>query len=377
MELVLGGGLFLLTIIVLADSIARRRGRGVIRGPRLTVPARRALMIVLSTIALAVALPALIPALRRGAFAFCSVCPVSPSAVVGVSSLPDFLRVALLGSTYYAATVLPVFVLACLLSGLLSVRTGRFPIRGLWRSFGLAAILPVCSCGTVPLGKTMIESGGTGPRDGVVFLATAPLLSPVIIVLAVTVLGPVYAIARVAASAVVAVAAAYCVTPFLDPAAGRRPPAACPSCDAPPAQNGAVVAGWEFLSRLFRYALYGIVLGALFAAALPPEYVATIIRPGALATAAAVVVGLPINMCSGEEVLLTAPLVGMGLTLGHALAFALASTGICLGSIPLLTAALGKKAVVTLVAVYLAVPFLLGLLVDALPIAGSFGPKPF
>lgn len=325
-------------------------------------------MAALCVLAAAVMFPALIPALRQRTFAFCSVCPVSPSAVAGVSSPLEFARVALLGAWYYAATVLPVFVLACLLSGWLSVRARRFPVRGVVRSFGLAAVLPVCSCGTVPLGKTIIESGGSGPRDGLIFIATAPLLSPVIIVLAFSVLGPTYGVLRILASVVVALAAAFFVRPFLATEVTTPAPVPRPARNTAPTAHGVLLAGWGFLARLLRFALYGIVLGALFTAALPPEYVASIIRPGALATAAAVVVGIPINMCAGEEILLSAPLIGMGLTTGHALAFALASTGICMGSLPLLVAALGRRATLALVAVYLVVPFLLGLLVDALPL---------
>lgn len=144
-----------------------------------------------------------------------------------------------------------------------------------------------------------------------------------------------------------------------------------------PDADDSLRAGWNLLTGLVRYALYGIAVGALFTAALPPEYVASIIRPGPLAMAAAVLVGVPINMCAGEEILLSAPLVGMGFTMGHALAFALAGTGICMGSIPLLYAALGRKATLALVAVYLVVPFVLGLLTDLLPWSSGFGPAPF
>ncbi|MBD3347708.1 MAG: hypothetical protein GF400_00750, partial [Candidatus Eisenbacteria bacterium] len=55
--------------------------------------------------------------------------------------------------------------------------------------------------------------------DGIVFLASAPRFSLVILVLALTVLGPAYAMTRIAASLVVALAAGYVVLAFLE----RRP----------------------------------------------------------------------------------------------------------------------------------------------------------
>jgi hypothetical protein len=222
----------------------------------------------------------------------------------------------------------------------------------------------------------MIDKGGTGPRDGLVFLATAPLLSPVILVLAFTVLGTTYAMIRIAASVVVVFTVALVVRPFLPGRPSSQGNGLLASCVAS-GGDGAALSGWSFLTNLTRFAFYGIVLGALFTAALPPEYIASILNPGPLATAVAVVVGVPINMCAGEEILLTAPLVGMGFTMGHAIAFALASTGICLGSLPLLTAALGRRAMLALVAVYLSIPFVLGVLLDVLPFAWTLGPEPF
>jgi len=383
MEAVLGAIVLLAAILTLASSMVRKRRPVLPRTLAVTRTARRAMMIAVAVVSAAFILPALFPALRQGIFAFCAVCPVSPSATVGVASPGDFVHTALIAAWYYAATVLPVFALACLLSGVLLVRFKSFPIRGIWGSFGLAAALPVCSCGTVPLGKTMIETGGTGRRDGIIFIATAPLLSPIILFLAFTVLGPAYAVTRIVASAAGAVVAGYFVAPFVS--TGSETSAHAPTCaHSPPGgpmprpdADDSLRAGWNLLTGLVRYALYGIAVGALFTAALPPEYVASIIRPGPLAMAAAVLVGVPINMCAGEEILLSAPLVGMGFTMGHALAFALAGTGICMGSIPLLYAALGRKATLALVAVYLVVPFVLGLLTDLLPWSSGFGPAPF
>ena len=90
---------------------------------------------------------------------------------------------------------------------------------------------------------------------------------------------------------------------------------------------------------------------------------------------AAVAVGVPVNLCAGEEVLLTAPLAGMGFTMGHAIAFALAGTGICVSSLPLLRAILGKRAMLAMVALYLVVPFALGVALTALPFTPRLEPR--
>jgi uncharacterized membrane protein YraQ (UPF0718 family) len=341
----------------------------------MTLSARRAMMAVVGIAAGAMVLPSLVPGLRRGLFAFCAVCPLSPSTFSGPSTPEGFGQPFLLGLWYYAATVLPVFVLACLLSGVFVARVRALPIRGPIAAFALAAALPVCACGAIPLGRAIIDRGGR-PRDGIVFIATAPLLSPIILFLAITVLGPAYTVARVVGAAAIAAAAAAVASRLLDPHRPNAPTA--PTSAFGLASGGSVLlSGWRYLTGLVRYVFYGVVIGALFTALVPPDYIAALIRTGVLSLAAAVVVGVPINMCAGEEIILSAPLVGMGLTMGHAVAFALASTGICLASVPLLAAALGRRATAALIAIYLVVPFLTGIIVNLLPIAASLGPEPF
>lgn len=377
MESFLGVVVLGFTAVLFADSLQFRRGRPLVSAVRATPRARRALMGLLSALGATLILPALVPALRRGLFAFCSVCPLSPGAFTALDSPGGFGRPFLLGVWYYAATVLPVFVLACLLSGLFATRAHRLPIRGAVASFVLAAVLPVCSCGAIPLGRAIMGRGGSGPRDGLIFIAAAPLLSPIILFLALTVLGPAYTIARIIGAVLIATAAAALVRAFVAPTGEWPSPSVIPR-GAPAAFEGSVLlAGWRYLTSLVRYVLYGVVLGALFTALVPPDYVAAVIRSGVVSLAASVVIGVPINMCAGEEILLSGPLVGMGLRMGHAVAFSLASTGICVASVPLLAAALGRRATIALVATYLVVPFVLGLIINLLPLATALGPEPF
>jgi uncharacterized membrane protein YraQ (UPF0718 family) len=321
-----------------------------------------------------------IPPLRAWFFAFCGACPI-PAVDTGAPSQgasPGIAVTFLTGIWYYAATVLPLFVLACALSGLLAVRR-NIRVRGLLGAFGLAAILPVCSCGVIPLGKSMIDRGGASVRAGLMFIAAAPLLSPIVVILGMSVLGPGYLLVRVVASFVMGAVVALVVPAFLDgPPQGNGPggsDAAPMACSDSPASGSALDAGWGMLAGLVRYVLYGVVLGAAVAAVLPAGLVAGMMRAGVLSLSAAVVIGVPINLCAGEEILLTAPLAGMGFTMGHAIAFALAGTGICISSLPLLRAVLGKKATLAMVALYLVVPFALGVLLTFLPATPRLEPR--
>jgi uncharacterized membrane protein YraQ (UPF0718 family) len=248
-------------------------------------------------------------------------------------------------------------------------------------AFGLAAVLPVCSCGVIPLGKSLIDRGGSSVRAGLMFIAAAPLLSPIVIILGASVLGPTYVAVRVVASFLMGAVVALVVPAFLIPAAGaegRGGPgetSETASNSTPALSGSALEAGWNMLTGLFRYVLFGVVMGAAVSALLPAGLVANVMRAGVLSLSAAVVVGVPVNLCAGEEILLTAPLAGMGFTMGHAIAFALAGTGICVSSLPLLRAVLGRRAMLALVALYLVVPFALGVLLTALPAAPRLEPR--
>ena len=395
MEALLGAAVVALVLIVAAATILTRAGRPLTKGVHATPRARTALMVVFSVLAALVIFPSLVPAAGRGIFAFCGVCPIGTVATGGPESFLGFLRVFFLAAWYYTATVLPVFVLGCLLSGVLIAKSHRIRIRGVIPAFGLAALLPVCSCGVIPIAKAMIERGGTGARDGLVFLAAAPLLSPIIISLAFPLLGTSYLVLRIVSSLVLPLSVALIVRRFLPaptavpcasstPRAARATGAATPgaSCTPSPAcattlgSGGSILlAAWHMLTGLTRYVLFGVVLGSFFAAALPANYVGAILQSGVTSMAAVVVVGVPINMCAGEEVLLTAPLAGMGFTMGHAIAFALAGTGICVSSLPLLRAILGKRAMLAMVALYLVVPFALGVALTALPFTPRLEPR--
>ncbi len=418
LQTLLGVGVLALTVLAFLDRRARAHGRKLLRAPAVTPAVLQAATILVAVLSALLIAPALFPRLRIGLFAFCAVCPMGTIAQGETITLGEFIGAFLLACWYYAATVIPVFIVASFLSGILIAKSHRIRVRGVFGSFALAAILPVCSCGVIPLAKTMIDRGGSGARDGLVFLATAPLLSPIIVLLGIEILGGGYVLLRIAASLILAVVIAFVVRPFLSAATlGRTstrsapetcaaaasdgginaaidPAAACLTTSAtgavPATGIGAVpaiaagehdgsvlAAGRSMFASLIAYVLYGIVFGSLVIAAVPADYVGTIVKSGILSLAAAAVVGVPINMCAGEEILLVGPLVGMGLSMGHAITFSLASTGICVGSLPLLNAVLGKRATIVMAAVYLALPFLLGLLINALPLGTAIGPQPF
>ncbi len=390
MQALFGAIVFAVAVLLFVDRRPSRRSRPLLR--RVPMSSRTGDLAAVSIFGLSVAISVLgmIPHLRAGLFAYCAACPVAGPGGTTISSFAGFATVVFEACWYYTATVIPVFLAASLLSGLLSTRWSKLTPRNAPTAFLVAAALPVCSCGVIPVAKAMMPTRRAGVRTALVFLATAPLLSPVIIVIGLDVLGPAYVLIRIAGAAVIASLVAVAVAPLVSEPGTAAPPTAdqpiaCrpprdntrSSCDSPvdacPA-GSPLTAARATARGLIPYVLYGLCLGSLVAAAVTPEHIQAIARSGILSLAATTLVGIPINMCAGEEVLLVAPLVGGGLPLGHALAFSLASTGICAGSVPLLASVLGRRATAVMIAVYVVVPFALGLLVDTLPLAQFITP---
>ena len=92
----------------------------------------------------------------------------------------------------------PFVILGLLLAGLirefvpagaLKKRIGGTGLAPVLRAVGLGAVLPICSCSTIPLGLGMTRSGArTG--TALAFMTSAPAISPVTVVLGFTLLGP-------------------------------------------------------------------------------------------------------------------------------------------------------------------------------------------
>ena len=71
----------------------------------------------------------------------------------------------------------------------LKKRLGGSGIAPVLRALGLGALLPICSCSTIPLGLGMARSGA-GIGTTLAFMTSAPAISPITIILGISLLGP-------------------------------------------------------------------------------------------------------------------------------------------------------------------------------------------
>lgn len=287
--------------------------------------------------------------------------PDVAAAIIGefVSLTLRVLPYFLLGAV--TAAVLKVFVSPRWTSRLLGSGT-----RSVWLASALAAVLPGCSCATGPMAQGLHRQGA--PLGTVTaFLMMSPLLAPTTIVLTWGVLGWPFALARV-------------VVPFLfipllgvflnrlDGRVGWGAPKAVAggSVDAPddccdvPLPAGPDVARPKFapeflsiLKDLSRPFLLGLAIAAALAALLPEDLIPkTIGAAGPLAFLAAALIGIPLYVCEGEEVVLTYAAMGVGLASGPAFTFLLGSVGTCIPTMLMAQGIIGRRATVVYTAAW-------------------------
>lgn len=255
--------------------------------------------------------------------------------------------------------------------------SGRFKMPDSMIGAGIfAAVVPICSCGAIPLIKAMLATGQIRVRTVICFLMVVPVLSPFVILFSFQ-LGPLYAITRIVAIFVLAMLAGIVIERLVGVKAkeeGGGPGCySCKGCNVSSSKNptasnsnSALIAGWDMMIFLLPYIVIGILIGAFIAKYVPAALIGTCLSSDFVGLITSTSITLPLFLCSGQEIIILAPLMNaslMGanaLPLGHAIAFTIAGTGICMSSIPALIPTIGKKAVAVLVASFWVGSVLLG-----------------
>lgn len=223
------------------------------------------------------------------------------------------------------------------------------------------ALLPGCSCTTMPMVAGMQRNGG--PTRGVLasFIFVSPLLSPVTVVLTWSLLGWRMTAARVVASLVGGLIFGYLIDRF-EPWFEERSPDSSEhplpiaggtahdddACQAEPSGK-AFDAGKSFLGILRSvspYFLLGMAAAAALSTFVPegavPRFLGGSAGPAAFLLAS--VLGIPLYVCEGEEVPITFALLRAGLAQGPAFTFLVGSVGTCVPTILMSRKIVGTRA---------------------------------
>jgi uncharacterized protein len=229
------------------------------------------------------------------------------------------------------------------------------------------AMLPICSCGVIPLAVGLYRAGvRLGPV--MAFAAATPIINPAAVILSLALLGPhitvVYVALGLALPIVVGVIADRWGERRLSaqrPEASCRDSAAVGSCcdgtDGSPA-----VRQTPFLSRVLNalkwgigdlgptiafYMAIGILLAGVISVFLPPAWTETYLRDNsAVALGAAGVLGATIYVCAVAHIPLVATLLAAGAAPGVSIVFLVTGTATNLPELIALYKTIGRRTVI-------------------------------
>lgn len=221
----------------------------------------------------------------------------------------------------------------------------RFYPQNQLLAFAYAAVLPICSCGVIPLIDSMKKR--TSLKVIITFIIAAPLLNPYIVFVSFTVLGLKYTILRIVSSFLLAIISGWVVeylsNRFKWLIYGEY--TACTTTCNPVLDKDVFVQTMNITKKLLPYIIIAGIFSFLLAIINPKQYLETLsLDHEPWSTILMGLIGIPIYVCNGADVVFLKPLLAYtDLTLGSAMAFSLTSSALCISSIVMLMKFLGKK----------------------------------
>lgn len=216
----------------------------------------------------------------------------------------------------------------------------------------LGAVLPGCACATMPMAQGL-KSKGASLGTVATFVFVSPLLSPQTVILTYGMLGLKFALARVVFSLIGAITIGLCfnyleqrkIKGFMlrNQSEGQEYGFCC-TLDCDTQKNSFWKNFLQITQDLGKYFLLGILIASLLTVLIPEEMIPKYIgSSGAFAYLVAVLVGIPVYICEGEEIPLTLALLKLGLGQGPSMSFLLGAVGTCIPTILMAQKMIGKR----------------------------------
>jgi uncharacterized membrane protein YraQ (UPF0718 family) len=258
-------------------------------------------------------------------------------------------------------TVIPYFILGTAFGAILEVYIKpEFALKYLNKGSAsvinasiLGAILPGCSCATVPMANGLKEKGASlGTLSA--FIMVSPLLSPQTVLLTYAMLGIKFTIARIIFSLSGAIILGLLFNYFEKKKIkgfifSDKPGDSCASCPPGCEEIEKLSFGRSFIritKDLGKYFILGMFIASLLIVLIPEEAIPRYIgSSGIFAYLVAVLIGIPVYICEGEEIPLTRALLKLGLGQGPAFSFLLGSVGTCIPTMLMAQKIIGRRPV--------------------------------
>jgi len=259
---------------------------------------------------------------------------------------------------YLYENILELFIVVILgiFAGVLTekyfLKIKRFYPKNQLLAFLYGSILPICSCGAIPLIESMKKK--TSMKVIITFVIATPLLNPYIIFVSYAVLGLKFTILRVVFSFFTAIITGQILQFAADRLKQSIPGdfgACVTDCD-PVLARDPFVKTVKMTKKIWPYILFAGLMGFGLALLNPKQYIEVLnLTAEPWATILMTLVGIPIYVCNGTDVLFLKPLLQYAdLSMGAAIAFSLSSSALCISSIVMLTKFIGTKLTTILVA---------------------------
>jgi uncharacterized membrane protein YraQ (UPF0718 family) len=256
-------------------------------------------------------------------------------------------------------------------------------MRPLLRAIGVGALLPICSCGVIPVGVGAFKCGASRGTT-LAFMTAGPTISPVAVLLAFSLLGPKLAICFVVAALIGSLAIGTIANRFLsgpDEDALRAASLARADDETLPVstnrtflskmRGAAKWAFWDLGTDISVDLLLGLCIAAGLIAVLPQGWVGEWLGHQSFMTLVYVmIVGIPLYTCTVPSIPIAQSLLLLGMSPGAAIAYLISGPATNLGEVNVIRANLGGRTAVAFVAGLLSIALVGGLLTDWLVYPG-------
>jgi uncharacterized protein len=261
--------------------------------------------------------------------------------------------------------VSPWIVISLIIAGLLHATLkpenfqrllGNRKVSSLVKATLSGMLLPICSCGVIPLGLGMYYSGAyLGPT--LAFMIATPIINPAAILLAYGLLGPKIATIYLISGFCIPLIVGLCANLL----AGKEihVPGMDSQIDAPQLEAaGNVGLGRKLMTGLEwgikdlgvmtgKYIVLGIIIAGVIIAAVPPEYVQRYLgNPGMISIMGIAILGAVMYVCAVGHIPLVAALVASGAAPGIAITFLMTGAATNLPELISIFKLIGRRAAV-------------------------------
>lgn len=235
-------------------------------------------------------------------------------------------------------------------------------------AFVMASVIPICSCSAIPLIASLHDK--IKPRVIFTFILAAPVLNPYIIFLAFTGIGFFYGVLRILSILVLSISIGWIMEKFMDRTNNLKIMrfAICKEETACTAYKSGDV--YDLTFRMLRKILPFIVIAGILGFAIELWHPLKMLHQHYFGNSAwgvliAVIVGIPMYLCNGADILFLSPLMRFAhFGMGGAIAFSLTSTMICVSSIAMLVPIIGRKATLVLTFSIFLFSILIGVIIN-------------